>query len=102
VTNVVGKAGETTAISLELKRGAAVRGRLDESVPRPVVNGRVIATVFPIGFSPEKNPPQWHTWTVARPDGRFEFASLPAGDLEIAAICQGFISANGHGKFEMG
>jgi len=101
VTNVFSKAGEATELTLTLKRGVAVRGKLDAAVPRPVANGRVIVTVFPPGIAAKKQPPEWHAWTPVRPDGSFEFASLPSGDLEIAAICQGFINANGPGKFSM-
>lgn len=101
VTNVVSKKGEVVELTLPLKRGVAVRGKLDDTVPRPVVNGRAILEVFPPGYAPENAPPHWHTWTAIRPDGTFEFPSLPAGQVEIAAICQGFLSTNGPGKFKM-
>jgi hypothetical protein len=99
VTNVVSEAGKTVELTLHLKRGAAVRGKLDETVPRPVMNGRVIVNILPTGLTGESGAPHWHSWTAVRADGSFEFASLPSGDLEIAAICQGFISTNGAGKF---
>jgi hypothetical protein len=101
VTNVLTKSGEASELSLQLKRGPTVRGRLDEIVPRPVVNGRVIVTVWPPTISAEKDPPHWHSWTPVREDGAFEFASLPPGNLEIAAICLGYINTNGSGRFNM-
>jgi hypothetical protein len=101
VTNVVSKKGEVVELALALKNGVAVRGKLDATVPRPIVNGRAIAEVFPAGFAAENDPPLWHSWTAIRPDGSFEFISFPSGQLEIAAICQGFISTNGPGKYKM-
>ncbi|HUS37593.1 MAG TPA: hypothetical protein VM680_19755, partial [Verrucomicrobiae bacterium] len=73
VTNVVSKTGHTLDLTLPLKRGVAVRGKLDERAPRPIVNGRVIVEVFPPGFAAENDPPHWHSWTAIRPDGSFEF-----------------------------
>lgn len=88
-------AGATQALAVDLKRGRAVRGSLDASVPRPITNGRVVAHVWPFGEKPDVSPPQWHTWSPIQPDGSFVFESLPPGDLEIVALCQGFISTNG-------
>jgi hypothetical protein len=101
VTKVFSKAGQTVELTLQMKRGVAVRGKLDEKARRPIVNGRVIVEVFPPGFVGQDDPPHWHSWTAIRPDGSFEFPSLPAGEVEIAAICQGFISTNGPGKYKM-
>jgi hypothetical protein len=101
VTNVISKAGQTVELALPLKRGVALRGKLDDKVPRPIENGRAIVEVFPPGYAAKDDPPHWHSWTAIRPDGTFEFPSLPPGELEIAAICQGFISTNGPGKFSM-
>src|SRR5579862_5288284 len=43
--NAVG--GQTNELSVELRPGVAVRGRLDESVPRPIRDGRFIAQIWP-------------------------------------------------------
>jgi hypothetical protein len=101
VTNIVIAAGVTNEATMELKRGVTVRGQLGALVPRPVVNGRVIAHVWPIGYKAEDSPPQWHAWTEVRGDGSFEIGSLPPGDLEVVALCNGFVSTNGPGKFQM-
>ena len=95
VTNITAVAGRTNELVLDFKPGVAVRGQLDPAVPRPVANGRVIAHVWPLGHRPEDWPPDWHAWTAVGADGRFELGSLPAGDLEIVALCQGFVSTNG-------
>jgi hypothetical protein len=34
-------------------------------------------------------------------DGSFAISSLPEGDLEITALCDGFVSTNGPGQFHM-
>jgi hypothetical protein len=74
-----------------------LRGELDETAPRPIINGRVVVHVWPQGHKPKNNPPAWHTWTAIDKDGRFEIGSLPEGDLEIVAMCDGFVSTNGPG-----
>ena len=90
-----GRFGEVEA---ELQPGLIVRGRLDAIVPRPVEDGRVVAHVWPIGRSPQSDPPQWHAWTRVREDGTFEIGPLPNGELEVVAICNGFVSVIGPGQ----
>jgi hypothetical protein len=70
-------------------------------VPRPVKNGRVIAHVWPKDCVPADSPPQWHAWATVRDDGSFEINGLPQGDLEVLALCDGYVSTNGPGKFKM-
>ncbi len=85
---------QTNDLVVDLKYGVKVRGQLDDSVSRPVRNGRVVVNILPAGSRPQDNPPEWHAWTTNREDGTFEFDSLPPGDLEILALCQGFVSTN--------
>ena len=94
VTNIVGRTNE---VEVTLKPGVTVRGQLDETVPRPVKNGRVIAHVWPPNTKPKDSPPQWHAWATINENGTFTIGSLPEGDLEIVALCQGFVSTNGPG-----
>jgi hypothetical protein len=98
VTNITAALGETNELVMELKPGVTVHGRLDSEVPRPVRDGRVVMHVWPKGLEPSGNPPQWHGWSSIRPDGSFEITSLPEGDLEVVALCAGFISTNGPGR----
>lgn len=98
VTNITVTAGLTNEAVVELQRGVAVRGQLEASVPRPVKDGRVIAHVWPPGLRPQDSPPQWHAWTRIREDGNFEISSLPQGELEIVALCHGYVSTNGPGR----
>jgi len=79
----------------------AVRGQLDETAPRPVKNGRVVAHVSPAGIKFQDDPPQWHAWATVNGDGSFSVGPLPSGDLEILAMCDGFVSTNGPGQFHM-
>lgn len=99
VTSVTAVAGQTNEVMVELKPGSSVRGRLDQTVSRPVRDGRVVANVWPKNEVASSSPPQWHAWTNIQSDGSFEIHSLPDGDLELVAICDGFVSTNGPGKF---
>lgn len=99
VISITAVSGQTNEVVADLKRGVAVHGQLDSTVPRPVRNGRVVAHVWPQGLSPQNSPPQWHAWATNREDGSFDLGSLPEGDLEIVVLCNGFVSTNGPGKF---
>ena len=92
------KQGVNNSISLALKPARTVRGRLSEDVPRPVVNGRVVVNIVPAGRTSRDSILSWHAWTGVNDDGSFEMPSLPAGDLEVIALCDGFISVDGPGQ----
>jgi len=100
VTPLTAVVGQTNELLVTLKRGATVRGQLNGTVPRPVKNGRVVANVLPLGCKAQDSPPGWHGWAAVREDGGFETGSLPEGDLEIVALCDGFVSTNGPGQFQ--
>ncbi|MEK7675307.1 MAG: hypothetical protein AAB676_05670 [Verrucomicrobiota bacterium] len=100
-TPITAVSGQTHELVVALKRGVTVRGQLDGTVPRPVKNGRVVAHVWPRGSNPQDTPPQWHAWAAVHEDGSFAVGSLPEGDLEIVALCDGFVSTNGPGQFQM-
>lgn len=89
------KVGETNRIDLELKPGARVSGRVADAVPRPVMNGRVVAEIVQEGIDPQSTPPRWHVWSEIAPDGTYVFESIPAGRMEMVAVCDGFVSENG-------
>lgn len=91
----------TNNFSFSLTPSATVHGQLDKTVPRPVKHGRVIATIWPTGIKPSEDPPEWHTWTNINEDGTFTLSSLPAGELEVAVLCDGFINTNGPGTTSM-
>lgn len=87
-------AGATNRFELELKRGSRLFGRLDDAVPRPITNGRIVLEVIPPGFQKRGDRLHWHAWTMPAPDGSFSFDSLPPGVVEIVALCDGFVSHN--------
>ncbi len=99
IAHITTAAGQTNELELVLRRGVIVTGRLDDSVPRPVRNGRVVAHVWPQNETSQSYPPQWHTWSRIREDGSFDLGRLPDGQLEVVAMCDGFVSTNGPGQF---
>ncbi|MDD5010902.1 MAG: hypothetical protein PHQ00_02135 [Phycisphaerae bacterium] len=87
------KKGETYQFELELKLGKRLEGRVDDSVRRPVKNGRVI--VRACGEEEKDSRPLWWiTYRDIEDDGTFVIESLPSGKAEVIAICDGFISKN--------
>lgn len=101
VFSITAVAGKTNELAVDLTPGVTVRGELDAAAVRPIKNGRAIAEVWPHGQNPSTSPPNWHDWAPVREDGSFEIHSLPAGDLEILAICNGYVSTNGPGRIGM-
>jgi len=88
----VASASQTSRYRLPLKSGLRLAGRLDESVPRPVTNGRVLTrTSTPKIGSGALN---WSAWRPVNPDGTFVFEALPAGDVEMIVLCDGYVSKN--------
>jgi hypothetical protein len=87
---------EGPAISLEvvLKPGVRVVGRLADNAPRPIANGRVLATIIAGGRA---NGRGWN-WRVATDidaDGNFVFESLPQDEtVQLIALCNGWVSAS--------
>ena len=95
----------------QLRPGIRVSGRLAETVPRPIKNGRVVAKVIQggprattFGILPGTVPhladlaADIHPWSISleaniNEDGSFVFESVPADeDLQIIALCDGWVS----------
>lgn len=84
-------AGQVQTIKLALKPGWQVTGRLADTVPRPIKNGRVMLTLL----APSKKGVGWTDWITVQDDGTFSFNSLPReaeAELQITAVCDGFVS----------
>lgn len=94
VVSIAAQVGETNSVALPVRPGVAIRGELDPSVPRPIKNGRVVFQVTPSGHNPKDDPPGWHAWGSMLPDGTFNVSGMPPGDVEIVAMCDGFVSTN--------
>ncbi|WP_145375423.1 Ig-like domain-containing protein [Symmachiella dynata] len=82
--------------NVPLKVGTRVQGKLDPAVPRPVIGGRVSAFIT-AGEPPNPHDRQklwfWFDQTEIKPDGSFEFVSLPPGDIvQLVAMCDGWLS----------
>jgi hypothetical protein len=85
---------QTIEFRLTLAPGVSVAGRLDDSVPRPVTNGRAQIQVYAPNRSASPEPLDWRAWSPIAADGTFTFESLPRGDLDVIAICDGYVSKN--------
>jgi hypothetical protein len=81
-------AGEQREVSLELVPAVTLEGRLDDAVPRPVLEGEVLVrAACPL---PGREP--WvRTWQAGiRADGSFTLPDLPPGECEVFALCAGW------------
>jgi beta-lactamase regulating signal transducer with metallopeptidase domain len=100
--------GQTYTFNLEMKPGIRIEGRVDDRVPRPVTNGRVIIAVRPPQFPAWTNYEEinsvfkyyddavfWKSYRPIAEDGTFVFESVPPGGLDVTAIGDGFVSKNG-------
>jgi beta-lactamase regulating signal transducer with metallopeptidase domain len=100
--------GKPSNFALEMKPGIRLEGRVDEKVPRPVKNGRVLICVrpkeFPAWLVPEDMAGVWEKlghfrfWSSYRPiaeDGSFVFESIPPGEVDVIVHGDGFVSQNG-------
>jgi beta-lactamase regulating signal transducer with metallopeptidase domain/protocatechuate 3,4-dioxygenase beta subunit len=96
-----GTVGEAQ-ITLQTEAGYVVRGRLADNVPRPIINGRVMA-VTSEETGEEAGPYRgrlastWHEWADVSPDGTFTLPPMPPGKLGLLALCDGYVS--GHGNY---
>jgi hypothetical protein len=101
----VAEKGQEYKFTLEMKPGIRLEGRLDDNVPRPVKNGRVLISVRPKEFPAFLVPEDYQTmyeqygyfyfWKTYRPineDGTFVFESIPPGEVDVIVHGDGFAS----------
>ena len=97
--------GKTNRLDVEMISGIRIEGRLDDNVPRPVKNGRVVIAVrprqIPAYLVPEDTDAIWkrigrfQAWRTDRPiaeDGTFVFESVPPGEVDVIVQGDGFVS----------
>jgi beta-lactamase regulating signal transducer with metallopeptidase domain len=97
--------GKEYNYAIEMKPGIRLEGRIDDLVPRPVKNGRVLIGVrskeFPAWLVPEdagdlfKKYGYFYFWKSYRPiaeDGTFVFESIPPGEVDVIVHGDGFVS----------
>ena len=84
---------------VKLSKGTRVQGRLDDSIPRPIINGHVSATI--VRSSTDENRFNWNSrwyWNDRAPiteDGHFVFESLPPDEvLQMISICDDWVPQN--------
>jgi beta-lactamase regulating signal transducer with metallopeptidase domain len=85
--------GQEYALTAALHPALRVQGQLDGSVPRPVKNGVVVGAV--LNGSDGNRSLHWRVWTHIRDDGTFTLGPVPADQLQVIAICDGFMAASG-------
>lgn len=90
------KGRPVTIRGIKLSPGLTVRGKLDDQVPRPVTDGRIVAFCLPKPSGPvhEDQDPSlsWSDCTNINADGSFVFKSLPpTGTVQLIAVCRGWI-----------
>lgn len=83
--------GAYEELELELRPAATLRGELEPSVPRPIVDGhvRVVMTAGGVGALPSLYG-EFEAAVAA--DGSFAVESLPPGDGCVFALCRGWVS----------
>jgi beta-lactamase regulating signal transducer with metallopeptidase domain len=86
--------GNHYELRFEMKPAATVEGKIDASVPRPIKNGRIVAGI--IEQSKDHDSLYWQTWALIREDGSFTLDALPRGNLQVIAICDGFMAESGN------
>ena len=90
----IGFKGKVIEREVELVPTKAVRGKLSDNVPRPVVNGRVVVQTITEGLSWESV--SWSDWTEVDQDGTFEIPAWPNDEpMQLIALCDGFIGKSG-------
>jgi hypothetical protein len=87
--------GEQYKVRLEMRKACRINGRVDDSVPRPVQNGRVVAEVIARADGNGRHTLDWRECAFVRPDGSFTLEAMPHGDLQVIALCDGFMAESG-------
>jgi protocatechuate 3,4-dioxygenase beta subunit len=80
---------EKRDLRIALKPGVVVSGRLDDHVPRPVKNGRVVGQVI------ASLNAEWRDSATIKEDGSFTLGPFPHGDLQLIALCDGYMAQSG-------
>ena len=101
--SVMGKNGDIGLLTFDMKPGICLEGRLDNAVPRPVKNGRIMISIRPSEY-PATNVIDdfydldakygrrsfWHSYRPINADGIFVFESVPPGEADVVVVGDGF------------
>jgi beta-lactamase regulating signal transducer with metallopeptidase domain len=108
-TDFMAEVGKPCSLSLEMKPGIRLEGRIDDQVARPVKNGRVMISVRASQYYPVSDVVEdfyapddkyggytarvfWHSYRPINEDGTFVFESVPPGEADVAVLGDGFMS----------
>jgi beta-lactamase regulating signal transducer with metallopeptidase domain len=97
--------GKPCHFAMEMKPGFRLEGRLDDNVPRPVKNARVMIDVRPKEYpaldviedyyaADQKYGGRnfWHSYRPINEDGTFVIESVPPGTADVVVLGDGFAS----------
>lgn len=107
---ITAEQGKVSRLTLEMKPSIRLEGQLDDRVPRPVENGRVMIDIRPPEY-PATNGIEdfyalddkygsrsfWHSYRPINADGTFVFQSVPPGEADVVVLGDGF-STKSEGK----
>ncbi len=81
--------------NIPVEPGRQIQGRLDDTVPRPVMNGHVVLrAVNTIAPNERDSRLDWNDWAPIDAEGHFRFDSVPRGSIILAvAVCDGYLSS---------
>jgi hypothetical protein len=87
--------GKAPTIDVELRPSLTVSGRLDEAVPRPIEEGRVVVSTIKPSYNDELAL-DWHSWARIQPDGTFTIEAWPEDEaIQLIALCRGYYAKQG-------
>jgi hypothetical protein len=88
------EAGDTQELHLKLEPARRLVGRLDDTVPRPIVDGQVaLALQMQTTQSPHSRAAVlWILRSKVGEDGSFAIDRIGAGEAQIVALCKGWAS----------
>ena len=85
---------EPIQLEVKIQPALPIRGKLSDNVPRPVRNGRV--KLESIGDGDSWSGVEWFDWAQVATDGTFVIDAWPQNEpVQLIALCDGYIAANG-------
>lgn len=88
------KSQKTARVNIELRSAATLRGTLDDTVPRPIKQGRVVLRTL----QDKRVRPvvTWGAWAPVMEDGSFVIENWPSEEaIQLIALCDGYIAKPG-------
>lgn len=89
--------GRDQSMAFEMTAEPPIRGALSPNVPRPVSGGRVVVNISTPVHESDDLHCEWRTWGTIAADGSFSLENCPNGDVQLIALCNGFVSKDPNG-----